>query len=1141
MGPVRLLASRRFLPLFVAQFLGAANDNVFKNALALLIVYRLGTEAGVNGQVMVTVAAGLFMLPFFLLSATAGQLSDRMDKGRLMKLVKLAEIPVAALGVWSLFAASIPGMIAVLFLFGVQATFFGPLKYAVLPEYLTEEELVGGNALIEGGTFIAILLGTVASGLIVLGPNGVEIVSIAMAALAVAGFAASLFAPPGAPGNPAVRISANIFAETGRVIGLVRGSRGLFLSVLGISWFWLAGATFLSQFPALAKDVLGTDEHAVTLMLTVFSVGIGIGSMLCGRMMQHGVNARPVPFAALGMTLFSFDLWHATAGMAPGAGLLELGAFVAQPAAWRVLGDLLAIAVCGGLFIVPLYTFLQTLSAPAERARVIAANNIINALFMVISAAASAAMLAAGASVPQIFLVQAVANLGVAVAAMWLLPDETLKGALAWLLRSCFGVQVEGLEHLKNAGERRVYVVNHVSFLDAALMAAFLPDRPTFAVNTYIAQAWWMRLFLVMVDAYPLDPTNPMATKGLIRAVREGRNCVIFPEGRITVTGALMKVYEGPGMIADHAGAVVVPVRIDGAQFTYFSRLRHTVRRRLFPRIRISILPPQRFAVPAEVLGRARRQRIGAALYDIMSGMMFATSQYRSTLFAALLETRRQHGGGAKALEDTSRKPLTYSRLVAGSHVLGPRLARGTAPGEAVGLMLPNAVAAAVAFFGLQSRGRVPAMLNFSTGPANVLAACEAAQVRTVVTSRRFIAMAKLGAIETALAAKVRLVYLEDVAERIGTLARLSGLLQSRFRGAPKVSPDAPAVILFTSGSEGTPKGVVLSHANLLANCQQVAARVAFNGRDLVFNALPVFHSFGLTGGLLLPLLNGIKVFLYPSPLHYRIVPELAYDTNATILFGTDTFLAGYGRVAAPYDFYSVRYVFAGAERVKDETRRVWMDKFGIRLLEGYGTTETSPVLAVNTPMHSKAGTVGRLLPGIEPKLEEVPGITEGGRLLVRGPNVMLGYMRVEQPGVLQPPEGGWHDTGDIVAIDPLGFVRILGRVKRFAKIAGEMVSLGSVEQAVAGLWPAAQHAVVAIPDARKGEQLVLVTEQADATRAAVLEQFRAIGLAELLAPRSIVIVPRLPLLGTGTADYRTITQLALDNAPAAPAEAPPA
>jgi acyl-[acyl-carrier-protein]-phospholipid O-acyltransferase/long-chain-fatty-acid--[acyl-carrier-protein] ligase len=374
-------------------------------------------------------------------------------------------------------------------------------------------------------------------------------------------------------------------------------------------------------------------------------------------------------------------------------------------------------------------------------------------------------------------------------------------------------------------------------------------------------------------------------------------------------------------------------------------------------------------------------------------------------------------------------------------------------------------------------------------------------------------------------------LYLEDVRGEIGMFARLRALLRS-ISARPnhrRERANEPAVVLFTSGSEGTPKGVVLSHRNLLANRHQLAAVVDFNPRDIVFNALPVFHSFGLTGGLLLPLLAGVRVFLYPSPLHYRTVPELAYAVNATILFGTDTFLAGYARVADNYDFYSVRYVFAGAERVKAETRRVWSEKFGIRILEGYGATETAPALAVNTPMYFRAGTVGRLLPGIEYRVETVEGISEGGRLFVRGPNVMLGYLRAETPGVLDPPKDGWYDTGDIVQFDAEGFVTIKGRAKRFAKVAGEMVPLGAVEELVARVWPSAMHAVVTAPDAKRGEQLVLITEQADAARAPLAAAAREAGLPEIFIPRAIVHVDKVPILGTGKVDYVSAGKLALE------------
>ncbi|MGV3481878.1 MAG: AMP-binding protein [Sphingobium sp.] len=426
----------------------------------------------------------------------------------------------------------------------------------------------------------------------------------------------------------------------------------------------------------------------------------------------------------------------------------------------------------------------------------------------------------------------------------------------------------------------------------------------------------------------------------------------------------------------------------------------------------------------------------------------------------------------------------------------------------------------------------MPGMLNFTAGLSNMRAACTAANIRTIVTARAFVDQAKLGDVIAGLEADgIAILYLEDVAAGIGTGAKLRALVQSRYarriHGREAVSSDAPAVVLFTSGSDGLPKGVALSHRNLLANCHQLASRIDFNGSDVVLNALPVFHSFGLTGGTLLPILNGIRTVLYPSPLHYRIVPALAYDANATIMFGTDTFLSGYARMAHDYDFYSLRYVFAGAERVREETRKAWSERFGLRILEGYGATEAAPVIAVNTPMHFRAGTVGRLLPGIEARLDPVPGIEEGGRLAIRGPNVMRGYFKAEAPGVLQPPEDGWHDSGDIVTIDAEGFVTIRGRAKRFAKIGGEMVSLPAVEGYAAALWPESDHAVVTRPDSRKGEQLVMFTTRPDAGFATLSAWGKTNGVAELMIPRDIRVLDALPVLGTGKLDYVTMGRMA--------------
>jgi acyl-[acyl-carrier-protein]-phospholipid O-acyltransferase/long-chain-fatty-acid--[acyl-carrier-protein] ligase len=447
--------------------------------------------------------------------------------------------------------------------------------------------------------------------------------------------------------------------------------------------------------------------------------------------------------------------------------------------------------------------------------------------------------------------------------------------------------------------------------------------------------------------------------------------------------------------------------------------------------------------------------------------------------------------------------------------------------------MVPNSIGAAVAFLALQATGRVPAMLNHTAGADAVLSACRTAQLRTIVTSRRFIELAKLDALAAQLGGAVEIIWLEDLRARLGLVDKLYGLFALRFAASRHrrlgILASDPAAILFTSGSEGTPKGVVLSHANLLANRRQLAARVDFSPADQVLNALPMFHSFGLTAGFLLPLLAGVRVFLYPSPLHYRIVPELAYDIGATLLFGTDTFLAGYARAAHPYDFYALRYVFAGAEAVRDETRRVWSERFGKRILEGYGVTECSPVIAVNTPMHFKAGTVGRLLPLIEHRLDPVPGIAEGGRLLLRGPNIMSGYLRAEAPGTLAPPEEGWHDTGDIVRIDDEGFVTIAGRAKRFAKLAGEMVSLAVAERIAVAAYPDHRHAVVALPDSRRGERLVLVSDAPQVTRDALVDAAHREGLPEIAIPRDVVRAEALPLLGSGKTDYGAVLRVAAE------------
>lgn len=498
------------------------------------------------------------------------------------------------------------------------------------------------------------------------------------------------------------------------------------------------------------------------------------------------------------------------------------------------------------------------------------------------------------------------------------------------------------------------------------------------------------------------------------------------------------------------------------------------------------------------------------------------------SLFDALIAARARYGD-KEIVEDQDRKPLTYTGLIRAAFVLGRKIAAMTQPAERVGILLPASMGVVVTFFGLHAFGRVPVMLNFTAGERNIKAAIQAAGVKRILCARRFVEQAKIEDLIEDLSTVATLVWLDDVRETIGLSDKLfglmAGLMPSRFRVATK--PDDPGVVLFTSGSFGAPKGVLLSQKNLVANARQVASHIALDPNWVMFNPLPTFHCFGLTGGVILPLLNGMKAFQYPSPLHGKQIVALLAEVKASILFATDTFLNQWARVASPDDFRTLQFVVAGAERVRDETHHLFNTKFGgVKLLEGYGATEAAPVVAVNHPDRNRPGTVGQLLPGMEARVEPVEGITEGGRLYLRGPNVMAGYMKPEDPTQIEPLDGGWHDTGDIVDLDEDGYIAILGRVKRFAKIGGEMVSLSAVEGLVQAVWPDVRHAVISVADSRKGEKLVLVTERKDADVKQIADWAREHGAPELAVPKKIVKVRDLPVLGTGKTDYVAIQSL---------------
>jgi len=710
------------------------------------------------------------------------------------------------------------------------------------------------------------------------------------------------------------------------------------------------------------------------------------------------------------------------------------------------------------------------------------------------------------------------------------------------ILRLLYRVEVNGMENYHKAGNRVLIIANHTSLLDGVLLYAWLPETPTFAINTRIAAKNIYKPFLFFVDLFVMDATNPLSVKSMIKFIKQDKKAVIFPEGRITKTGTLMKIYEGPGLIADKSKATLLPIAIEGAQYSRFSYMKGRGYVFWFPKVSMTILPPEKIEFSSELVGHERRKIAARQLQDIMFNLNYSSVNQRTTLYSALIEASNRYGKKTEIIEDFNREPISYKQIILRSIILSSLIKKQTRAGEHIGILLPNVTTLPILFFALQFIGRIPAMLNFSSGALAIKRACKTAQIKTIYTSRRFIANAKLEALADDLEQNYTVIYLEELKKDIGLAIKLSALVKSNnparhyAKQNLNMNPDAAAVILFTSGSEGHPKGVVLSHSNLLANYAQVRCHINFKSTDIVFCCLPLFHSFGLNGGFLMPLFGGSKIFLYPTPLHYRIIPELIYELGATILFGTNTFFKGYARYAHPYDFDSLKYVVAGAEKLHDDTMQLWMNNFGLRILQGYGVTETSPVISVNNLMLNKPGTVGRIVSGMEYYIKPAEGIERGGHLVVKGPNVMQGYLLHNKPGELQPPSTergeGWYDTGDIADVDHQGFITILGRAKRFAKIGGEMVSLSIVEELAMMAWPGPRlrsninHAAVTVYDERKGEKVILVTEYKNAERKQLQEVARNNQFSELTIPKKIIIINKIPVLGSGKTDYISLTRL---------------
>lgn len=1112
-----LLLQRRFLPFFLCQFCGAFNDSVFR--LALVSMLAFGAFKSDFSAVVIQLSAAVFMLPFFLFSAAAGELSDALPKRRLLLAVKGAEVAVTSLAAAALFWQSLPLALLCLFCAGVQSAFFGPLKYALLPQLLKRQELLNGNAWFSVSTFAAILGGTVLGTLGGKSPQTAAPLAAGLVALALLGLVAAVLVPSPATAPSSVPPPFAPWRAFGNVMRTARKDAFIFHCILAGSWFWLVGTLLLNE---LAQQPYAVYTHLLAAVL----LGTLCGALACQMLLRGRISTQHAPLTLFvgGLLLLSISRYAADAhDSAPPGMLLSVAAFSAVMT----------------LYVVPLRTAIQDRAADDIRARIIAAYNIFNALFIVLAALLAAALHAASAGASQqVLLLTCVLSLVGSVLVWRVVPIEAVRRTLLPLLRLLFRVRVHGLEHLR---EHSTVLCNHQSFWDGLLLAVFLQDEKRqfgFAIDVEQSRRFIIRQALKLVRAYPLNPMEPQRVRTLIREMQNARDGVmplIFPEGRITVSGNLMKCYPGAGIVAEKiSNGKVTPVIIDGLQYSTFSRMQGKFRLRLFPPVTITIFPPRQLSAPPHLRAASKRQwfanQMGYMLEECLFQVRQGSTRNLTTAFAA---AAARHGHSKPLFAEFPARQLSYRQVFIAACALGSVLRQRHSAGARIGLLLPSSLGAAVCFMAAQFQHLSAVMLNPSVGAAQALSCCKTVALDTVYTSERLLqrSPATVQIVDALRAAGIQVILLEEVRQQItlrGKLAAAVGglFLQTRARRLPGWhSPgDAHAAVLFTSGSEGVPKGVALSHRNLLTNCAQVMARLDVTPQDTMLNALPVFHSFGLLAGVVLPVQVGVETWQYPSPLHYKMIPEALYGCNATVFFSANTFLYHYGKAAHPLDMRALRLVFAGAEKLREETRRLWLQKFGVRVLEGYGVTETSPALCVNTPLGNRPGTVGRILPGITTHLEEVEGIAEGGRLWVRGGNVMEGYFTAAAPGQLQPPPQGWHDTGDIVDIDADDYLTIKGRAKRFVKVAGEMVPLDGLEECLRAKWQEAQFAVVGVADARRGEALALMTT-ANLSREDIAAALREASLPELWQPRHLRCVRELPLLSTGKVDYPAVAR----------------
>jgi acyl-[acyl-carrier-protein]-phospholipid O-acyltransferase/long-chain-fatty-acid--[acyl-carrier-protein] ligase len=1130
-----LLRQRRFAPFFWTQFLGAFNDNVYKNALVIMFAFQGAALTTIDSDTLINLSAGLFILPFFLFSATCGQIADKYEKSRLIQYTVTLEIMLMALGAVGFYLQSLSLLLISLFLGGIQSTLFGPVKYAILPQHLRSEELTGGNGLVEMGTFVAILLGTILGGILVsLQPWGTMLVSLTTIAVASIGWLMSRQIPHSPAPDPSLKVNWNVFSETWNILQLTRRDRTIFLSILGISWFWCYGSLFLSQFPNYSKEVIGGNEQVVTLCLTCFSFGIGIGSLLCERLSGHKVEMGLVPLGAIGLTLFAIDLFFATPAI-KGEQVIGALAFLQTFAGWRIAADLFLLGLFGGFFIVPLYALIQFRSEAIYRSRIIAGNNIINALFMVFSAVLAVVFLKAGLTIPQLLLAAALFNAVVAIYIFTLVPEFFVRFSLWLLTHTIYRIRVVGQDNVPLRGPV-LLICNHMSFMDGLLVGGCVQRFIRFLIYKPIYEHTALNWFMRLMKAIPVEAGNRKVVLGSLERAREqlrqGHVVCIFAEGAISRTGNLLPFKRGFEKIMQGLDNVpVIPVHLDRLWGSIFS----------FENGRFFWKRPKRVPYPVTVSFGAplpstvTAERVRQTIAELGSEAVDHRRTTRDLLHLRFIDTAKRRRFSFCMADSTGRE-LTYGKTLIGSMLLANWLRRHRTAEEMIGLLLPASVGGALANIATLLAEKVPVNLNFTIGREAMDLAIQQCNIRTILTSQVFLSKAKIDE-------RPGMIFVEDLLKEVSSAQRVwtaittfltpTRLLQRRCNSTGR-KPNSLATVIFSSGSTGTPKGVMLSHHNILSNVEAMQQVFTTTSQDCVMGVLPFFHSFGFTGTLWLPLVAGWQVAYHPNPLDAKTVGEMVHKYRATVLISTPTFYNAYLRKCSAEEFSSLRYAVAGAEKLRPALAQAFKEKYGTDLLEGYGCTEMSPAVSVNVPditeskhrqIGHKPGTVGHPIPGVVVKVvdrETGAPLPQGqeGLLLVKGPNRMLGYLGQPEK-TREVIRDGWYVTGDIAKIDEDGFIYLTDRLSRFSKIGGEMVPHLRIEEAIQQILGDASCVVTAIPDEQKGERLVALYTNNEFTADQLWTRLNQTDLPKLWVPKRehFFAVDAIPVLGTGKVD----------------------